>query len=253
MEYVNNPNLPSNPVIMAVVDGRIGRSFEKILVDRGIDILKTEALRGLYNAVAYHPDIMLHPLGDEFIVCAPGISSSFTGELEKRGFRIITGQSVLTGKYPGNTAYNVCRIGSYAFHNTDYTDPVLRYHLEKRGVQLVHVKQGYTKCAVSIVNSTSFITADRGIAKAAEKYKFEVLLIEPEENILLHELDYGFIGGSTGLIDKNKWALSGSLKNLKASGKIREFLKARSIGIVCPDAGAVEDMGTIIPLIQKGS
>jgi len=45
---------------------------------------------------------------------------------------------------------------------------------------------------------------DRGIAKVAEKKGIDVLVIE-EDAILLPGFKNGFIGGSTGLIDKEKW------------------------------------------------
>lgn len=252
MKYVKSPNLPQRAVTAAVVDGRINREIEAALARAGIEAVKTEPYPGIYPAISYHPDIMLHPLGEEYMVYAPGTAEGLLEKLRQKGFRLIKGQSELAFSYPENIAYNVCRIGRYAFHNMKYTDPVLQNELERRGVQLVHVKQGYAKCSISVIDESSLITSDAGIAKAAVSRGLEVLLIPPEEGILLYGLDYGFIGGSTGLIGRNRWAVTGNMDSLKSAEKICCFLTARGIEIQSLYDGPVLDIGTLIPIMEQG-
>jgi len=136
-----------------------------------------------------------------------------------------------------------------AFHNLKYTDPVLANELISEGVELVHVNQGYAKCSISVVDDSSIITSDPGIAKAAEKKGLDVLLTETEEEIKLPGVKYGFIGGSSGLIDERKWLLTGDILNLKSSEKIIQFLQKKSIDIVYLPGEPVVDIGSIIPLM----
>ncbi len=249
MKFVDNPNIPVKPLSVALVDGRINRMLENRLADMGIRVIKTEKYEGLYEAISFHPDIMYHHLGGNRIVHAPGVSKKTNMVLEALGFQLIPGSTPLGGKYPFNIAYNVARVGNVAFHNLKYTDPVLARELALSGAELVHVNQGYTKCSVSVVDSNSIITSDKGIARAAEKKGIDVLLIEPEEGIKLPGVKYGFIGGSSGLIDEKKWLLTGDILNLKSSEKIIQFLQKRCIDVICLPGEPVIDIGSIIPLM----
>ena len=248
MRFVESPNVPQAPVKAVLIDGRTDSKIISSLVNLGIEVIKTARHLNLYDAVSYHPDVVIHHLGEEFIVYAPGTSHTMLDELRKLGFSLIEGQTPLNEKYPFNIAYNVARVGDLAFHNTKYTDPLLKKELEKRNIEIIHVKQGYSKCSVSIVNNNSIITSDTGIAKAAESRGVEVLLIDPSKNILLPGLDYGFIGGSAGLIDKDKWAVTGDISSLNSSNEIVNFLSCRKIKIVSLSEGSVIDIGSIIPL-----
>lgn len=250
MNFIESPNLPVKPVTAAIVDGRIPSLMETALMDRGVKLFKTKPLPGIYNAIAYHPDIMLHHLGGRDLLYAPGVDEEFLESLRKMGMCLMEGKTELTARYPGNIAYNICRIGNTAIHNQNYTDPILRRELEKRGVQIVHVKQGYAKCSISVVDSHSIITADAGIAKALEKHGIEALFIEPEKGIRLHELEYGFIGGSTGCLDGKTWAIAGNLKHLNAANQINEFLTRKGKDILGLYDGPVMDIGSILPLME---
>lgn len=249
MKFVDNPNIPVKPLSIALVDGRIEKILENKLVHMGIKVVKTEKYEGLYEAISFHPDILYHHLGGNKIVYAPGVNQRVNTALENLGFRLISGSIRLGDKYPLNIAYNVARVGRLAFHNLKYTDPVLANELISEGVELVHVNQGYAKCSISVVDDSSIITSDPGIAKVAVKKGLDVLLIEPEEGIKLPGVSYGFIGGSSGLIDEKKWLITGDILSLKSSEKIFQFLQKRCIDIVHLPGQPVVDIGSIIPLM----
>jgi hypothetical protein len=211
--------------------------------------IKTERLPGVYEAISWHPDIMLHHIGGRSMVYAPGTSASILGKLYDYGFELIEGKSILLSKYPFDIAYNIARVGNFAFHNLEYTDPVIKNLLESQGVELVHIKQGYAKCSISIVDENSIISSDAGIAKAAAKKGLEVLLIPPEENIMLPGLNNGFLGGSTGLLEKNIWAVSGDAGKLKSYTGIKSFLDSKNIAIKSLSNSEVTDIGSILPLL----
>ncbi|HHV99760.1 MAG TPA: hypothetical protein GXX36_09345 [Clostridiaceae bacterium] len=249
LKFADNPNIPDKPLSIALVDGRIQKVLENKLAHMGVRVIKTEKYKGLYEAISYHPDILYHHLGGNKIVYAPGTSERVNNSLENLGFQLIPGSTRLGGKYPFNIAYNVARLGNVAFHNLKFTDPVLANELISQGVELVHVNQGYAKCSISVVDENSIITSDPGIAKVAVKKGLDVLLIEPEEEIKLPGIKYGFIGGSSGLIDKKKWLLTGDILNLKSSEKIIQFLQKKCIDIVHLPGEPVVDIGSIIPLM----
>lgn len=248
MNFIDLPNVPQRPVTLAVVDGRIPSGTELALSGLGVNTIKTGRHPDLYEAVAWHPDMFLHHTGGDSIVYAPGTDGALLRALEDHGFRLIKGGTTLAPGYPADIAYNVARIGSFYFHNLRYTDPVLRNILENMGLTPVNVNQGYSKCSVSIVGENSIITSDTGIAMAAGEKGIEVLLIAAGQNILLPGLDYGFIGGSSGLLGKKNWAISGPASQLEAYPAIFEFLAKRNVSIVSLDSVQVMDIGTILPL-----
>ncbi len=249
MNLVRRPNLPEDKVRVAAIDGRAGEVFEAQLLKLGIEPVKTGKFQRVYDSVAFHPDIVMHHLGDDKIVYAPGTDTGFLSKLRDYGFRLIKGGTVLTDKYPGDIAYNVARIGNYAVHDFRHTDPVLKKALEIEGVEFINVKQGYSKCSICILNESCIITSDKGIAKAVEKKGVEALLIGADENILLPGLDKGFIGGSTGLIGSNVLAVTGDIKRLKSFEMIAEYLAIKGVEIVCLGDGHIMDIGSIIPLL----
>lgn len=251
MGFITNPNLPEKPVGLAVVDGRINGKIEKSLAEKGVKVLKTCAHTSVYAAISHHPDIMLHHLGEEYVIYAPGTSQSLLDALKQLGFVLLEGEKRLGSKYPDNIAYNVARVGKIAFHNFKYTDRVLTNELLKRGVKLINVNQGYSKCSVSIVGEDAIITADRGIAKVAGENGINVLLIEPEENIVLPGLACGFIGGSTGLVDKGKLAVSGDIGTLRSAQNILDFIKQRDMEVFSLSDEMVIDIGSVLPLCEK--
>ncbi|RCX20978.1 hypothetical protein DFR58_101182 [Anaerobacterium chartisolvens] len=248
MNFIEIPGLPRSKACLAIVDGRIEARIEEAMAKQGIALIKTEKHQGVHDAISYHPDVMLHHLGGRYMVYAPETPCSTLDRLRDFGLILIKGETALTHDYPGDSAYNVARVGGHAFHNTRYTDPVLRRELEKRGVDLIHINQGYSKCSICIVDQKSIITGDKGILKATGKKEIEVLHVEQEDNIVLTGFKYGFIGGSTGLLDTTRLAFSGNAGSLKSYAAINEFIKSRGMEIFSLCDGPVKDIGSIIPL-----
>lgn len=248
MNFINIPNIPKESIRLAMVDGRISCDLETGLKGMGIELLKTKAHLGLYPAISFHPDAVFHHLGERTIVYAPGAAKSVLDALLDRGFILVKGEKELNPTYPGSIYYNAARVGNLVFHNTKYTDRVLKENFFKMDVELVHVNQGYAKCAISVVDENTIITMDLGIARAAEKKGVDVLAIE-EDAILLPDFNNGFIGGCSGLVDKVKWAVAGDIRKLRSYKKIEEFLRRKGVEIVCLSEDSVVDIGTIIPLL----
>ena len=248
MEYLSVPNLPSRRASLVLADGRMDDEARAGLETLGIKAVYTYPHSALHPAVGGHPDIMLFHLGGNRMIYAPGTDTRVLAALEAYGFELIEGATRLSAQYPGDVAYNVARVGRYAFHNLRHTDRILLDRLEAEGIEPIHVNQGYSKCSISIVNSNSMITADRGIERAAARKGLEVLYIGPETGIRLPGLDYGFIGGSTGLAGPDIWLVNGNLDRLGQAGMIREFLKARGVRPVSLSSGPVTDVGSILPV-----
>lgn len=246
---MNQPFLPKGHVSTVVVDGRISNIMVNNLSNLGIHIIKTPCCREVYSSIAYHPDILLHPIGGKDVVVAPNVYDELKGILSNEGLRVIRGESVLKRNYPENAAYNIARVSKFAIHNFEYTDRQTLGLLEENEVELIHVKQGYSKCSICIVNEHAIIKSDRGIAKIVEKYGIETLLITPG-HIVLPGVEYGFIGGISGLVGKNKLAFSGDLVRHPDHKRILDFLKIHGVEPVFLQKDKPIDLGSIIPLLE---
>ena len=248
MRFLDNPNLPGAPVSLAAVDARISNEAEAALGSMGIELLKVRPHPDLYEAVSGHPDMLLHPIGGELIVYAPGTDKALLDALTIRGFKLLKGETELASSYPADIAYNVARVGGWYFHNLKFTDPVVKRQLDKCGVEPVHVGQGYSKCSVLPVNEHAILTTDKGIARAAEKKGLDVLFMADEGAIRLPGLNRGFIGGTGGMAGKSVCVLNGDPNKLDCSGLLADFASENDIIIKSLSHGQVTDIGSILPL-----
>lgn len=248
-KFIDTPFLPKAGVAAVIIDGRTSATITNNLYDMGIHIIKTPLCSDLYDGIQGHPDILLHPVTSQNIVVAPNVYEKMKIPLEDLGCNVIKGSTILKRNYPDNIAYNIARVSNFAIHNLNYTDRRTLELLEKREIQWIHVKQGYSKCATCIVNDHAIITSDRGIAKAVEKHGIEALIISPGY-IDLPGVDYGFIGGISGLMGKNKLAFSGYLQHHCDYAKILRFLKRHNVVPIFLSQDKPVDIGSIVPLLE---
>lgn len=249
MHFIENPNLPELPAALVLADGRIGRETEMELKKAGAHALKLPPNPGLYQAVCCHPDMVLHHVGGDLIVHAPGTDRQLLSQLASYGFRLLQGDAVLSPEYPYDIAYNAARVGTWYFHNLKHTDRILAEQLKKAGAEPVHVEQGYAKCSILPLEGNSIVTTDVGVARAAEKKGLEFLLLEREHSILLPGLDYGFIGGACGMLAEKVCCINGDPELLDNGTKFISHLLSKQIRIKKLKEGPVTDIGSILPLM----
>ena len=187
----------------------------------------------LQSPVNAHPDMTITPIGDKF-VCSPesyDYYKSFLGE------RAIKGVTPLSTHYPYDIAYNVLIYKNVAFGKVDYIDQVVKDELLKRKIKLINVNQGYAKCASSVCDE-GIITADESIYSVVKACGINTLKITPGF-VELAGYDYGFIGGTSGIVD-GVLNFFGDVSKHPDFSKIKEFCKFSYI----PDF-PLTDIGTI--------
>lgn len=247
MSFLAVPFIPDGKVSLVVVDYRINPNVEENIKKEGIECIKTVRCPELYEAVDGHPDMLMLHIGGNRIVLAPNVFDSIAPILVKKGFAVTKGATWLVRNYPGDIAYNVLRMENLAFHNIKYTDAEVIKELEKENVTLINVTQGYTKCSVCIIDSRTAITSDMKLAKTMEKYGIESFLIKPG-GIDLKNLNYGFIGGASGLLSKKQIAFTGSLDGLQDSSRLTKYLDEKGFELKILSEERLADYGSIIPI-----
>ena len=246
-KYLTTPYIPDRPIASVLVDYRTPIEIKNNLREHNIKVYQTCCCSELYEAIQGHGDIVFHMLSGNEIVVAPNVYDYYFQLLSEKGFSITKGAAWLNKNYPENIAYNVLRIGKIAFHNTKYTDKIIVDYFEKNDIKLVHINQGYSKCSVCIINEKSIITSDRKIIEAAEKHGIEGLFIEPGD-ITLPSLNYGFVGGSSGLLAENIISFTGKIKNNKTMEAIESFAAKYNLKTYFLSELDIIDIGSVIPL-----
>jgi hypothetical protein len=224
-----------------IVDFRIDNEENEYLVSNGYNTIICPSSSILYEAVCGHPDMMMH-ICNENILVHKDMDNKFIQKLVLLGYKVYKSNSTLQTKYPYNILLNSLSIGNIFVHSLNFTDTNLLLLASNK--KLINVNQGYTKCSTCIVNDHAIITSDVSIAKALTLEKIDVLLIPPGD-ILLPGLNYGFIGGATGLLQDNVLAFYGHLDHYLYGKEVLQFLHRHRVEPVFLRNGKLIDRGSI--------
>ncbi len=247
--FVKTPFLPTSKVTHVIVDKNAPTEFIENLIKLNIIPILSDKLKNIMQSVSTHPDMQVHHIGENKIICEPSVFNHYNQLLAPLGFKIISGLSELSCNYPNDIAYNVSRIGNILMHNINHTDKLILEYYTKNNFSIIDTKQGYTKCATCIVAENAVITSDTGIAKQLLANGVDVLKINFGE-ISLKGMEYGFIGGTCGFIDKNLLAFCGNIENHSNYKELVKFTDKYLVDIISLYNGELKDIGSIIPIMQ---
>ena len=189
-----------------------------------------------------HPDLQIFISGNR-LFCHRDISTVFLKEIEKYAEIIICSTS-LSNLYPEDIPFNIACTGTTAFHLLQKTDNTVREYLSNNGVNLVDVKQGYSKCSTLIVDENSIITSDIALHRAAENSGLTSLNVS-HGFINLPGYKYGFIGGSSGKLDRMIF-LTGTIHHHPDNKQIIEFINKCGSEIIILTKDKIIDIGSIL-------
>jgi len=194
-----------------------------------------------------HPDISLCRISRNELIYAKECDENFLTDLKNRGITLIKGNSGLNFKYPSDIKYNAAIIGNYLVHKLNNTDSKILEECEQRNIKTLNVKQGYTCCSTAIIGEKAAVTADKGIYNVLKKTgEVDVLLINPQKNIVLEGAEYGFIGGAGGRISDNEYVIAGAAEMLEDFEGINEFFQKHSVKLISLTQDMPVDLGGLI-------
>ncbi len=210
------------------------------LINMGFCIIESAPLNNVSKALRYHPDMQIVK-GDNCYICAPECYKYYKPYFEALNIKLVTGGTTPGEKYPFDVCYNVAVVGNYAVHNFKYTD---KEFLKHSSLEHINVKQGYSKCSLCVAGDNAVITSDEAVAKTLENFGIDVLKVSAG-NVSLEPYEYGFIGGASGLIGKNKLAFCGDISLHPDYQKIKCFCNKHDVEIINLTCGQLVDVGTI--------
>lgn len=205
----------------------VGKPLVNALTELGYSASYTSPAPQLHPSIAAHPDMLMCKMG-----VLPESPVAFAD------------LSLLTRDYPGDAGYNAICLEKYFVHRLDITAPELLDRAALTGLEPINIRQGYAKCSSVVVDGSSIITADNGVASVLEKLPdVEVLRIRPGY-VKLTGFDTGFIGGASGRIGSEVW-FNGDITAHPDWNEIKDFIESRSLGTRWFDY-ELEDVGSLI-------
>lgn len=250
MKFVENPNLPVCTDIVI-----IGEKYCNILQNGvgklGINILSMPDNPYVDDRLSGHADLSALHLGGNRLLLAPYLKgSSFSRQLEDRGFEIKFASIEQSALYPNDAQMNVCILGDKVIYNPKTgSDAIVKYLTIGNGAIQVSSRQGYSRCSVCVVNDNAIITADEGICRSAKAHGIDVLKIMPGY-IDLPGFDYGFVGGASFKISDTKLAFTGGLDRHPDAEQIIEFTSLHNVDLVYITDKPAFDIGGAIPITE---
>ena len=226
------------------VDYRISNIEEENLKKLNLNIVKVLKNPNLYEAIDGHPDIQLNIVDEKKIIVSKNSSEEFLNSIPK-DISIVRSLCDLGYEYPKNISLNGVTLKNTFIHNLKFTDENLLKNLGDKN--LININQGYAKCSIAVVSEKALITSDYGIYKTLKTKGFDLLLI-PSGDIILEGLNYGFIGGTCGLISKNKMVFYGNLKNHSYGYDIEKFLSKYDVEPIYLSSSKLVDRGSILTI-----
>ena len=248
IRFVQVPNLPQGKVKAGIISGKNKKIIELLEV-YGVSPIFTQTNVNIDNNIASHADINIHHFENN-IFLVDSCQKQLIKDLKKLHADILTVQESVYGKYPFDCRLNFARIGNVLIGKSGVCDNHLKEYCEANGIDIINVNQGYCKCSTCIVNESSIITDDPSIKKAADAAGIDSLFIS-KGDIRLNGYHYGFIGGASTLIDKNKLLFFGNLKAHTDYQNIIRFCHKHDCDIVFDESFELTDVGGMIPVLES--
>ena len=246
MKYIEKPNLPQGRVTVAAISAQAGESIQK-LNELGIKTIKINPYNFLPEPVNSHADLQILHLGNNDIFCQN--EHLCIGEFKSK-FNLKKIKESAGNRYPDDVKLNCAIIGKKIICNIRTISRDILEYAESNGLTVINVNQGYSRCSICVVNENAIITDDESIFAAAGNFFDDTLFIS-KGSIGLNGYGYGFIGGCSGKIDKNKIAFNGAIESHKDYKKILDFLSRNSIECIELNNKPLYDIGGILPLGEE--
>ena len=232
--------------MIAIIDERMPLSCQTKLSAHGFDIIALPPFPRLPTPVASHPDMLIF-LSHGKLITHKDYYAIANDKLDKivalTQSELILSSENICAQYPHDILFNAAEIGSHIFGRTSYISHHITNMCAESNLNLIDVKQGYSKCSTCIVDSNTIITYDDSIASAAQKQSIQVLKISPG-HIRLDGYDTGFIGGASGVCG-NTIYFCGNIDLHPDALRIRKFCSDHGKSIVSLSDNELIDVGTI--------
>jgi len=226
--------------MLIIVDKKIPEKAREHLKSYGV-LLELETVGITYEAISGHPDIFFTKTVNNLVV-APNLPVKFKTALIKHQVKFVTGKKNVGAAYPETACYNAVATEELLVHNTTITDPAILEVFAPK--EIIHVRQGYTRCNLIFIAPKKAVTSDEGIFKTLISQHIDVLFFSPKD-IILPGFAHGFFGGACGML-KNRLMITGNLNYHRDGEQLRFFCNKAGVEIIELYDGPLYDGGGIL-------
>jgi hypothetical protein len=238
-----------------IVDPALPQKIKGELTELGFSLLevRTDLYPGLTSAWKGHPDIHFARIKNTLFhdpfsrVIAEKILSS--GLIQE----CVCCEKIPSSPYPSDCSYNVLTCGDYAFHNFEYTDPVVKRALE-RDFTCVNIGQGYANCSSIVLQDGKtgkfmIASSDKGVLAAVEQNNIGTFYADNTGIIIGNQTDLnrmtGFWGGCSGICGDTIF-FTGNPATAKEGSRLMAWISSRGYKIVMLSQGPCIDTGSLL-------
>ena len=196
-----------------------------------------------------HADLSLNKFGENNIILSEYLQNTELSEqIRALGYECIFTYNAEKPEYPYDAGLNVCQIGDALIYNSKSVCETLDNTICVSN--RIDCRQGYTKCAVCVVNENAIITQDKAIHAKAMANGIDSLSVS-DGIAELDGFDCGFIGGATFKLSEHQMAFTGTIECPQEKNAIESFLAQRGIEAVYLTDRKLFDIGSAILLTEK--
>lgn len=249
--FVQLPGLPKEAEAV-IIGEKYAEILQFSLKKMGISAFFVPDNPAVDPRLSSHADLSVFHAGGERFFLAPNLKgTAFHKRLSELGVELVFPEISQHPAYPQDAQLNACCVGNRLIYSQKTAaNEIVDFFTIRTDTKLIPVRQGYVNCAVCVVDAHSLITADRGIARAAEQHGLAVLLIS-EGFIDLPGFACGFIGGAAFRLSEKIMAFTGILDRHPDKEAILGFLSRHGLEADYLTDKPIFDIGGAIPILEK--
>ncbi len=215
---------------------------KKIFQASDYETLCVPPCKGLAYPVRSHPDMLFSALKDGSLLTDKAYredNAEFFSRLEKLT-EIRVSERALSPEYPNDILFDAAHNGDTLFGRLEYTAPELLadYPIKK------NVKQGYARCSTLMLLNGA-LSADGGLCDAFASCGLDAMRIS-DGNITLPGYGYGFIGGASAVLEREKTVVFfGDVTAHPDGKKITAFCEEHGYKVLYPKGEPLCDHGSV--------
>lgn len=246
VSFVKNPNLPKKRTKDCIIGSTYTEEIKE-LTELGMNCIKLSRLPTLDYEIDSHADIQIFNKGSGNLVISCEAGEKLKERLNDFNLTI---EKDIKSPYPNDIKLNAAFIGNKIICNKNFVSKGIITFANENNIEIIHTKQGYSRCSLCIVNENAVITEDHGLTSLLNIYQFDVLKIKPGK-IHLSEAHSGFIGGASAKISEKEMYFSGDVSKHPDFDKIKAFLDNYNISMAYNKSRQLTDFGGIIQLTES--
>lgn len=244
--FIKAPNLPQNRVKDCIIGSAYTNEIKE-MTELGINCIELPASPFLDEEISAHSDIQAFNKGNGNLIISKEAGEKLNNKLSNLNLTI---QENIKSPYPNDVKLNAAFIGNKIICNKHFVSKQIINFANENGIEIIHTKQGYSRCSLCIANENAVITEDPGLAYLLNICQIDVLKIK-HGYIYLSDKHNGFIGGASAKISKNELYFSGNIENHPDFDQIKAFLDKFNISIIYNNLRKLTDFGGIIQLTES--